>query len=187
MSVTLATVTTLVRYLLGETAKSQIPGDIFSYNASSVFTLTESNATAVTAVLVNDTESGVSYTYSSSRQTVTISSALTSGYTVEIQYTYYPNYSDTEIQDFINSAIIHLSVNNFYDFTISNSMIFPDPTVVEQRLIAVVTSLLMEPNNSTIRLPDLTINVPKDLPTIDKIRKTILTMKHNSHGTFSIL
>lgn len=187
MAITVASITTLVRYLLGETAKNMVPGDIFSYTSSSVFTLTESNATAVTAVLVNDTESGVSYTYSSSRQTVTISSSLTSGDTVEIQYTFFPNYSDSEIQDFINSAIIHLSVNNFYDFTISNSMIFPDPTVVEQRLIAMVASILIQPDNRSLRLPDLTINMPKDLPTMDKIRKVILVAKQNSHGTFSIL
>lgn len=187
MAISLASITTLVRYLLGDTAKSQVPGDIFTYDSSAVFTLSESNATAVTSVSVNDVSSGVSYTYSSAKQTVTISSSLTSGDTIEIQYTYYPNYSDTEIQDYINAAIIHLSVNNFYDYTISNSNIYPDPTPAEQRLIAIVTGLLIEPDNKTYRLPDLTINVPKDLPLHDKIRKAILINKINTHGTFDIL
>ena len=188
MSITLSSVTTLVRYLIGDTSKSQIPGDIFTYDNSAIFTLSESNATAVTAVSVNDVEiSSASYTYDSTRQTVTISSTLTSGDTVEVQYTFTPNYSNTEIQDYINASIIHLSVNNFYDFTISESIIFPDPTPQEQRLIAMVTSLLMEPDNKTYRLPDMTINVPRDLPLHDKIRKVILTMKQNTHGTFDIL
>jgi len=187
MAITLASITTLVRYLIGDTSKTQLPGDIFTYDNSEVFTLTESNATAVSDVLVNDTSSGVAYVYSTTRQTVTISSVLTSGDTVEIQYTYYPNYSDTEIQNYIQAAIIHLSVNNFYDFTISSSNIYPDPTPQEQRLIAIITGLLIEPDNKTYRLPDLTINVPRDLPLHDKIRKAILTMKHNTHGTFDIL
>jgi hypothetical protein len=187
MAITLASITTLVRYLLGDTSKSQVPGDIFTYENSKVFTLFESNATAVDDVLVNDTSSGVSYTYDSSKQTVTISSSLSSGDTVEVQYAYYPNYSDTEIQDYIQASIIHLSVNNFYDFTISDSKVFPDPTPQEQRLIAIVTALLIEPDNKTYRLPDLTINVPRDLPLHDKIRKTIMIAKQNSHGTFNIL
>lgn len=187
MAITLSTITTLVRYLTGDTAKSQVPGDIFTYDNSKVFTLSESNATAVTDVLVNDVSSGVSYTYSSAKQKVTISSALTSGDTVEIQYTFTPNYSDTEIQDYINASIIHLSVNNFYDFTISDSTIYPDPTPAEQRLIAIVTGLLIEPDNKTYRLPDITVNVPKDLPLHDKIRKIIMINKLNTHGSFDIL
>ena len=187
MSITLSSVTTLVRYLIGDTSKNQIPGDIFTYDNSAVFTLSESNATTVSDVTVNDVSSGVSYTYNSTKQTVTISSSLTSGDTVEVQYAFTPNYSNTEIQDYINASIIHLSVNNFYDFTISESIIFPDPTPQEQRLIAMVTSLLMEPDNKTYRLPDITINVPRDLPLHDKIRKVILTMKQNTHGTFDIL
>lgn len=187
MAITLASITTLIRYLLGDTTKTMIPGDIFTYDNSAIFTLSESNATAVTDVLVNDVSSGVVYAYSVTKQTVTISSSLTSGDTVEIQYSYYPNYSDTEIQDYINAAIIHLSVNNFYDFTISDSSIFPDPTPAEQRLIAIVTGLLIEPDNKTYRLPDMTVNVPKDLPLHDKIRKVIMVAKQNSHGTFDIL
>jgi hypothetical protein len=187
MAITLASIATLVRYLLGDTTKTMLPGDIFTYDNSKVFTLSESNATAVTDVLVNDTSSGVSYTYSITRQTVTVNSSLTSGDTVEVQYSYYPNYSDTEIQDYINATIIHLSVNNFYDFTISDSSIFPDPTPAEQRLIAIITALLIEPDNKTYRLPDLTINVPRDLPLHDKIRKIILINKMNTHGTFDIL
>ena len=187
MAITLASITTLVRYLLGDTLKTQSPGDIFVYDNSAVFTLSESNASAVTDVSVNDVSSSVTYTYNAAKQMVTLTSSVTSGDTVEIQYTYYPNYSDTEISDYINAAIIHLSVNNFYDFTISDNSIFPDTTPAEQRLISIVTGLLIEPDNKTYRLPDLTINAPKDLPLHDKIRRVIMVAKMNTHGTFDIL
>lgn len=187
MAITISSITALVRCLIGDTAKSMVPGDIFTFDNSNIFTLSESNATAVTDVLVNDVSSSVAYTYSASRQSVNISSTLTTGDTVEIQYTYYPNYSDTEIQDYINAAIIHLSSNSYYDFTVSGDSIYPDPSTSEQRLIAIVAALLIEPDNKTYRLPDLTINVPKDLPLHDKIRKAILMYKINTHGTFDIL
>lgn len=186
--ITLTTITTLVRYLLGDFSRNQLPGDIFIYENSSVFTLTESNAVEVSQVLKNDVplDSG-EYSYDTNDNSVTVSASLTSGDTIEIQYSYFPNYSTTEIQNYINSAIIHLSVNNFYNFEISDSTIYPEPSTTEKNLIAMVTSLLIEPDNKTIRLPDITINAPSDLPLHDKIRKVVNITKHNTHGIFSIL
>ena len=79
--------------------------------ASSIFTLTESNVISVSDILINDSSSGVTYTYSSTRNKVSITSSLMSGDTVEIQYSYYPNYSSSEIANYIRSAIIQLSIN----------------------------------------------------------------------------
>ena len=193
MGTTLTDITTSVRYLLGDTSKSMIPGDIFTYENSATFTLSESNATAVSNVLVNDTSSGVDYTYTVATQKVVISSSLTSGDTVEMQYTYYPNYSSTELIDYIRAAVIHLSTNRYYTFTIEEPVgdgsynIYPEPSSSEQNLIAMVASLLIEPDNKTLRLPDITINAPKDLPLHAKIRKIVMLYKHNTHGVFNIL
>jgi len=183
MSVTLTTIETLTRYLLDETAKTQVPGDIFTYTSSNIFTLTESNPVAVSDVLVNDTSSGVSYSFNSSRNKVTITSTLTSGDTIEIQYTYYPNYSSTEIANYIRSSIVHLSVNGYYTFEIgSNSTIYPEPDENEKNLIALITAILIEPNNKTYRLPDITVQVPNSLSKDDIIRKAISVFKLSGGG-----
>ena len=186
MSVTLTNIETLVRYLLGDISSTQIPGDIFTYGTSSIFTLSESNVISVTDVLINDETSGVDYTYDSSTGKVTVNSSLTAGDTVEVQYTYYSNYSSTEIQSYIRAAIMHLSTTNYYTWIIQNSTIFPEPEENEKNLIATITAILMEPDNRTYRLPDITIVTPKDLPTVDKIRKTIAVFKRNIHGIFTI-
>ena len=181
--VTLTTIETLTRYLLDETAKTQLPGDIFTYGASAIFTLTETNPVSVTDVLVNDTSSGVGYTYNSSTNKVTISSSLTSGDTVEIQYTYYPNYSSTEIQNYIRASIVHLSVNGYYTFEIgSNDTIYPEPDENENNLIALISAILIEPNNKTYRLPDITVQIPNPLSKDDMIRKAISVFKLGSGG-----
>jgi len=188
MSATLTTIETQVRYLLNETSKSQIPGDIFTYGASNVFTLGESNVIAILDVLVNDETSAVTYTYNSVTKKLTITSSLISGDTVEIQYTYYPNYSSSEIQNYIRAATMHLSVNNYYDFEIEAAgEVYPDLTVRESNLLAFVTAILIEPNNATYRLPDMTINVPNSLPTEDLIRKAIAIFKKDSSGVFAIV
>jgi len=188
MSVTLTTIETLVRYLLGETSKSQIPGDIFTYRTSGVFTLTENNPIAILEVYVNDDTSGISSSLDTSTNKVTVTDAtFLSGDTVEIQYTYYPNYSPTEIQDYIQAALVHLSINKYKDWIVQNSTIYPEPEENEKNLIAIVTGILIEPDNKTYRLPDISIISPSDLPRDEKIRKAIAIAKSNSHGIFTIV
>ena len=185
---TLSTVETLTRYILGDVSTSQVPGDIFTYSNSAIFTLTETNVIAVSSVLHNDVElSSSEYSYDSSTNKVTVSASLTAGDTIEVQYTYYPNYSSTEIQTYVRVAITHLSVSNYATFQIaSDGTLYPEPEDNEEHLIALLTSILIEPENKSYRLPDVSVNVPKSVPTHDLIRKTIAIFKHNTHGNFFV-
>jgi hypothetical protein len=175
-----------IRNLIGDTANTFI--DIFTYDNSGVFTLTENNVVSLVDVYRNDVASAVIHSYNSAKRQVTISSSLVSGDTIKIEYTAYPNYSDTELIGFINSAIINLSTNNFYDFEYDTSTneIYPEPTEREANLIAIIASLLIEPDNKTIRLPDITINAASDVPTNIKISQTIARFKKDTHGVFDI-
>jgi len=143
---------------------------------------------SVTAVKKNDVElvSG-EYAFDSSDLTVTVSASLTSGDTIEVIYTYYSNYSDAEIEAYIRAASVHLSVNNYYTFEVDvDDMFYPEATDKEKNLIAMVTSILMKPDNRTIRLPDMTIQVPMSLPTRDLISKAVRVFKQNTHGNFTL-
>ncbi len=188
MAVTLTNVETLVRYLLDETSKNQIPGDIFEYNTSGVFTLTEINPIALIDVFVNDSTSGISSTLNTSTNKVTVTDAtFASGDTVEIQYTYYPNYSATEIQNYVRAAIAHLSISGYYTFEVgTDDVIYPEPDENEKNLISFITAILIEPNNQIYRLPDITVQIPNPLSKYDMIRKAIAIFKHNTHGIFEI-
>lgn len=163
--------------------------DFFTYGSSAIFTLTESNIGTITDVYVNDVASGVTHSYNSTTKKVTITSSLTSGDSIKVEYTAYQNYSDNEIKAYIQAALIHLSINNYYNFEYDSTTdeIYPTVEPKEENLIAIVTSLLINPDNRTIRLPDLTISLPSDLPTDQKISKTIARYKKDSHGVFSIL
>jgi len=165
------------------------PGDIFTYTTSAIFTPTESNVVMLTDVLKNDValDSG-EYTYNSSRNQLTVGASLLSGDTVELQYSYYPNYSASEIENFIRAAVVHLSVNNYYTFEVSNDDTFyPEITDPQKNLIAFIAATLMKPDNRSYRLPDMSISVPKSLPTVDLIRKAVAIFKHNKHGHFELV
>lgn len=189
MSVTLTDVLALVRNIIEDNSTSMIPGDIFTYTSSSVFTLTESNVISVTAVFKNDVTLGSGeYSYDADTNQLTVSASLSSSDTVEIQYTYYPDYSDTTINNAIRAVLVRLSITNYYDFEEDGGTIYPEPSTKETRLLAMLTSIVLEPDNTSYRLPDITINVPKgSLPTEDRIRKTISIFKHNTHGIFDLL
>lgn len=183
------TINTLVRYLLGDVSTSMIPGDIYTYSTSSVFTLSEPRVIAVTSVLVNDSEiSSSEYSFDSTNKKLTVSASLTSGDTVEIQFTYYPDFSDSEIESYIRAAVIYLSVNNYYTFEVdaTGDNFYPELVDKEKNLIALVTSILMRPNNESYRLPDISFTVPRSLPTRDIISKTISIYKHNNTGVFTL-
>lgn len=187
---TLTSIESKVRYLLNDTLKSD-GKDIFEYTTSNVFTLTEALATSLIdeGVLINDDVVSDSYiSYDTSTQKVTITDTLVNGDTVEINYNYYPRYSTSEIQNRIRSALIHLSVKNYYHYELISSTVYPEPTPQEENLIAMITAIILKPENKTYRLPDITINAPNSsLTTDDLISKTISLFKKNSHGIFSLV
>ncbi len=190
MSATLSTIETIVRTLLEDWSHDMIPGDIFTYEASSIFTLTENQVIAVTNVLINDSPLGASeYSFDSDTNKVTITRSCLAGDTIEIQYTYYPNYSSTILKNFIKGALTHISINGYKDFVVDpdDDEIYPDPTLNEKNLIAAVSAILINKPINSFRLPDMTINYPVDMPTDKKISRTIAVFKKTQgHGVFSV-
>lgn len=185
---TLSDIETLVRYILSDIEKTQVPGDVFTYSNSAIFTISEANTNSVTEVLKNDVAlTSGEYSYDSTTNKVTISASLVAGDTIEIQYKYYSNYSSTEIAGYVHSALVHLSINNFYNWEIVNSTIYPDPELQEKNLIALVTATLINPDNKSYSLPDIKVSVPDDLPLYQKIQRIIGIAKRNSHGTMELL
>lgn len=188
MSTTLSDIRTITRYAINDIIKSG--SDMFTYTTSSVFTLTESNVVSVTDVAVNDVTSSVTYTYNSTLNKVTVSSSLTTGDIVEISHTYYNNYSNDELDSYINNAIMHLSINKYYDFQVVSNTVYPELNDGEKHLIAAIAAVLINPDNKSIRTPDLTVTIPsghKTMPTFDIIRKMIAIYKKSNTGVIAII
>jgi len=148
----------------------------------------ESNPISVTAVWINDAEEDSSnWSFDSTTNKVTINTAMSVGDSVEIKYTYYSNYSNTEIENYVRSALIQISASNYKDFIVESGTIYPEPTSREKNMIATIAGILISPDNMTYRLPDMSVVVQKDVPTYDKIRKVIAAFKQNTHGYIEVL
>jgi len=174
------TIATLVRALVND--EEQTGTDVFVYTTSSIFTLTEKNVNSVSDVSVNGVSSGVTYTVSLATSKISVTSDLTTEDVIEVTYAYNSNYSDNELIAYIKSALTHLSINNLTTYMIDDITIYPEPADKEANLIGLIASILINPENISYRMPDISVAVPKDLNTLDKIRKVIAIYKKDSSG-----
>ncbi len=180
----LTTIIDITRSLVDDIEKST--SDIFVYSSSSTFTLTEKNVNSIISVMVNDVESGVTYTLDLDTSRVLITSSLSVDDVVQIDYNYYSNYSDSELTAYVTSALVHVSVNNLITYKVEDTDMYPEPTDKECNLVALIASIIINPQNISYRMPDIAVSVPKDLPTLDKIRKVISIYKKDGPGQFYI-
>jgi len=175
-----------IRFLTGDMATTGT--DVYTYSNTSVFTLSEPNVVSVTDVYVNGVTSGVTHSYSSTTKKVTVSSAMTAGDTVEIEYTYYANYSDAELTSYMQAALVYLSVAGFlFEYDSDDDDIYPQLTSKEENLIALVTSISLTPDNCNIRLPDVSIVSTSNLSPRDRINQVIALYKKDTHGIFDVM
>ena len=181
------TITDIIRNILGDTAKDTY--DIFTFVNSRVFTLSEANIVAVSSLLVNEIDVDMSgnWSFNSTLNKITIEDdySLTADDTLQINYSAYNDYSDGEILSAIKYALVKLSIN-YGLFIVAGTNINPEPTPSQQNLIALVASILLKPENRSIRMPDLSITQMSTLSTDDRINKIIALFKQNP-GQFSFL
>lgn len=186
-----STLRTKLRIIIGEYAKTET--DIFVYESSDVFILSNTNAISVTKVYKNDvsvSESGNwSYDSTTNRLSFLSGFSLLVDDVIKVEFSAYPNYSDTEIDNFIKNAVYQISIRHYKIFEIdSGDVIQPEPSEKEENLIVMIAGILMKPDNKTIRTPDLTIIVPKDSMPVDRmIDKVVGAFKRNLTGVFAIL
>jgi len=157
--------------------------DSFTYEAitsSKIFTLTEANVTASTIIVYKNgvVWAGINYSYSTTTGKLTVTGALVAGDSLEVDYSYYAKYSDTELQGFIRSSISYLVVEKYKCFIIKPpAIIFPTPTESEENLIAVIASILIKGDVVSYRTPELTMNFERSDSKEKKIKKFVRQFK----------
>jgi len=161
--------------------------ELFSYDSDNIFPLTENNIIEDSGEVYRNgikMTSGYSIDYNVNK--VTITDSLDVGDNVEIRYNYYLHYSDTEIQEYINGALIYLSINNIgaQAFEIISGEIYPTPKDRQRRLIAIISAILIKPNLSSYVTPDFSIRFTTNESKDVKIKKTIRDYKRRL-GIFS--
>jgi hypothetical protein len=157
--------------------------NVFTYESitsSKIFTLTESNVSASSIIVLKNgvVWAGTNYTYSAITGKITVTGTLVAGDSLEVDYSYYQKYSDTELQGFIRAAISYLVVERYKCFAIKPpDIIFPTPNELEENLIAVIASILIKGDIVSYRTPELTINFEKSDSKEKKIHKFVRQFK----------
>lgn len=182
----LSTIKTKIRALAGDFAKSDF--ETFTYENDSYFFLSESNVSSVTKVEKNGSELGSGdWDYDSTNNKVTISAELSNRDTIIIYFTY-TKYSDTELTEYIRGALVHISLYSYCstDYEIEDDSIIPTPDNKTTDLIAIIASILLKPNYSEYRIPNITVKFPRTMDKYERIR-TIINRFRSSIGENDVL
>ncbi len=166
-----------IQGLIEDFIKSDI--EIFTYTNSNIFTLTEEHIDDITKVLKNGIELETSeYDYDATTNKLTITLATGDSFSVndiiEVDYTFY-KYSNTELNKYIEASLTWISIFSSQDddYELDDENIYPNPDNKTTDLIAIISSILINPEYSQYRLPNLTVIYPKNMSKEDRIQKII--------------
>jgi len=166
--------------------------DVFIYESitsSKIFTLTEANVSASTIIVLKNgvVWAATNYSYSTVTGKLTVTGTLTAGDSLEVDYSFYSKYSDTELGGYIRAAITYLSVEKYGTFTVkSDNIIFPTPNESESDLIALIATILIKGDVVGYRTPELTMTFERGDSKEKKIKKFVRQFK-KVYGTLDYI
>lgn len=165
-----------IRALVGDLGSSK--PEIFDFTTSNIFTLGCNNVTSIDSVKINGNAlvSGETYDFDSATNELTLIATLTSGDQIEIKYTS-NKYSDTELDKFIEAGLVYISIfadNTDDDFEIENDEIYPTPDNKEEDLISLISSILIKPDYSSYKLPNVTVTYPRNMSKEERITQLVV-------------
>lgn len=174
---TLSSVISIIRGLIQDPLRTD--GRIaYTYKTSNVFTLPDPYLSSSTIVVfLNGTEIDLDddYTYNADNNQITITTALVAGDSVVVTYSYYKKYSDNEIQGYLESSFVYFVQHKYKKiFEVSGTKIVAindyEPTSSELYFIAIIASILIDPQNIKISIPDLAIDAKRDKSDQEQIK-----------------
>jgi hypothetical protein len=165
-----------IRALVVDNEKSGF--QTFVYTTTDIFTIAQTNIEII-KVLLNGEETE-DYTFDTITNKITMTvSGLTTSDVIEVDYTY-TKYSDTELDGYIRSSLVFISVHCYDDkdyeleYESGNvGNIVPTPDNRTTDLIALVASILIKPGYSQYNLPNLKVVYPEKMTKEERIEKLI--------------
>lgn len=161
-----------------------------NYYTSKVFTLLQDNTSALLSTLIDGVvlASGETATLNVSTNQVTVVATLTAGQELQFKFNYYSNFSDTQIKAAIESALSYIAINDLKDFyyNTSDDEITPFLSKSEEYLVAIIASIILNPNYSVYKTSTIEIRYPGNKSKEDKITDVIKKFKFNPGLIFGV-
>jgi len=184
-----ADITILIRGFIKDQARTD-GRDSFVYETDDKFTLSESFVKSDTIrVLKNGVELDVTdFDYNADTNQVEID-PITSGVTlvandiILILYSFYKKFSDAEIKGYLSSALGYFSLHRYkktFDLTDDDYVISIndlDPDEKELYFIAIIASILIDPQNIRMRTPEFELTANRSVSDQEQIKTAFAHFK----------
>ena len=174
-NVTTASIITLIRGLIKDLLNSNGRNG-FEYISDSSFKLSEPRVSSSSIIVYQNGTvlPSTEWSYNSDTNKVTITMvtsgySLTSGDTILITYSFYEKYSDTEITSYIKSNLVRFTQKRYkkrFYMNDSDEIVTDNgsnPTRSEGDLIAIITSIDIDPQNIKIETRDFKLTPAENL------------------------
>ena len=186
---TVASITTMIRGLI----KDQIVSDgqnIFEYNTDNIFKISEPFIQSSSIIVYKNgtdiTSSNWSYNADTNEVTISFSvsgEALIQGDIILITYNYYKKYSDAEIEQFLESSLAYFVQHKYCkifeldddDIIVAENSL--NPTTEELYFIALIASILIDPQNIGLSTSDFKYNANRNLSDQEQIAQAFTQFK----------
>jgi len=149
----------------------------FNYTTTNIFTIAQTNITLVQVLLDGNETTDYEFDETTNKIEITASGDYA---IVEVDYLY-NKYSDTELDGYIRSALVFLSVyskDDNFEFELEGESagemeIVPTMDSHTSDLVSLVASILIKPDYSQYNLPNLKVVYPVKMPKEERIEKLI--------------
>jgi len=166
-----------IRALVVDSSKKGF--ETFLYTTTSIFTIAQENITILEVLL--DGEEIDDYTFDVDTNKITITaSALNTTNVIEVDYEYY-KYSDTELDNYVRSALVFISVysrSDEFNFELEGESagdmeVIPTMDSHTADLVSLVASILIKPDYISYKLPNVSVVYPIKMPKEERIEKLV--------------
>jgi hypothetical protein len=156
----------IVRSLLKDTLQSD-GRKSYTYCGIAIFTIPDDfpDSTTIAVYKNGSLVSSSNWSYNSTRNTVTITSSLTTNDNILITYSYYDKYSDAELVDYIEASLAifaNYGYPRLFTLNASRDKVVTEngtePTLQEVYQLCVITSINIDPRNIDIRTKEFSLS-----------------------------
>jgi len=168
-NVTTASIITLIRGIIKDLLNSS-GRNVYEYDTDNAFKLSSARVSASTIIVYQNgtalPSSEWSFNADTNKVTLTMAGSgysLTFGDTIMITFSYYEKYSDTEIISYIKSNLVRFTQRKYkkrFYMNASDEVVTDNgfnPSREEGDMIAIITSIDIDPQNIEIKTRDFTI------------------------------
>jgi hypothetical protein len=161
-----------------------------SFISSKIFLLEDNNVVSASIVIEKNGEiwDADNYSYDEDTNKITIAEEtgedLEVGDSLRFNFDCYEKYSDAEIERQIKNALVYLSVEKYETFDLeTGDTLNPEPTSLQENLIAMVAAILIKGTIRSYRTPEFTITFGDNL-TVDEKISQLITKFSKTYGSY---